>query len=475
VATVVGSRPAVGRFGLVGLVAVVASGAAVAGVFACRQAIGIDQYYNAPADAGASTSACGLPYGTSACASCVRTRCCAESSACAADPVCAPRLQCHGRCAIGGEQFRPCLAQCDLDHPGTSAPANALQACSVSQCEAECGLTCGLLGPNIPLDAAAGCQACIVADTNACAFNRACSSSVECIDWASCLGSCSTPDCQATCDALYNAGSSTSPLEAGTLLASAGSVYGGTCKGPCVSGSSWACVGHVVWPSPTAGSTTLTGRVLDFATNQPPLSAVDVSICLYTDNGCMGPLGRATTDGKGNWQAPLAGQAANGLQDIFAQLASPVGAAPAYVPELKFIGYPVSEPVAPINASQGINFVATLSEYQDVLSPAGVTWDTSKGWVGFSAYDCGLAQASGVTVALIGVTDRLVRPYYFRGRSYDFTAAATDASGQGGFVNVPPGQYVLAATVEGQTAPYSTGHVFVRAGARSLLHMYPTP
>ena len=43
---------------------------------ACRQAIGIDQYFNASADAGGGspadgwTTACGLPYGTNACASC---------------------------------------------------------------------------------------------------------------------------------------------------------------------------------------------------------------------------------------------------------------------------------------------------------------------------------------------------------------------------------------------------------------------
>jgi hypothetical protein len=57
------------RVGWLGLATVTVTTA----IFACRQTLGIDQYFNASAEAGseAGTSACRLPYGTSLCASCI--------------------------------------------------------------------------------------------------------------------------------------------------------------------------------------------------------------------------------------------------------------------------------------------------------------------------------------------------------------------------------------------------------------------
>jgi hypothetical protein len=229
----------------------------------------------------------------------------------------------------------------------------------------------------------------------------------------------------------------------------------------------------------TTTPATLTGLAIDVTTNAR-VSGLDVTICRFADNTCASPLGQGTTDSGGNWKA----QVAAGLgTDSFAQFTPSAMASESIVPEVFFIGYPVSESLAPFAAEQGITLFSTLDEYQQNLAPTGVGWDTTLAWVTFSVHDCTLALAGGVQVTLTG--DPLqedaaaqVRRYYMKDSSYDFTAEATygqgDSAGQGGFVNVPvPGQYTLTATANGKA--FSKGHVFVRAGIISVLFMYPMP
>src|ERR1700682_5689665 len=87
----------------------------------CRQIVGFDEAMGSRAqDAGADveaglppTEACGFPYGTAACASCVKASCCNESSACMSNASCAPYEKCVGTCS-GDPQ---CRAQCEIDSP----------------------------------------------------------------------------------------------------------------------------------------------------------------------------------------------------------------------------------------------------------------------------------------------------------------------------------------------------------------------
>jgi hypothetical protein len=87
---------------------------------ACRQIVGIDETqvaaaHDSGADVGAglemTATACGLPYGTATCASCVAASCCNESSACAANATCKPYAACVGSCGTDSA----CRAQCVLD------------------------------------------------------------------------------------------------------------------------------------------------------------------------------------------------------------------------------------------------------------------------------------------------------------------------------------------------------------------------
>src|SRR5258708_26682912 len=130
---------------------------------ACRQSVGFDEPRSH--DAAADVQVCALPYGTLACASCAKERCCGESLDCASEATCAPYETCAGACA--GDPT--CRAQCAVDHPpGTSTQGSALAACLVTHCEAACALPCGSLFYSVPPNAAPACEACYTSMTDAC-------------------------------------------------------------------------------------------------------------------------------------------------------------------------------------------------------------------------------------------------------------------------------------------------------------------
>jgi hypothetical protein len=438
----------------------VALGALLVGPLACRQLVGI----GSSPETDLTTSACGLSYDTPSCASCASSSCCDESNACAADSACARVAECIGGCKSDDWS---CRAQCLVETSGLGATFAAWEACTVRNCEGPCGLQCGALANGVPPETATACHDCFLTTSGACPLAQECSSSTDCLGTLACHAFCRTPDCQSSCIASYDAGAG--------LLSSISSIFKGTCTESCAtSGSNWSCLGSVAWPAVT-GTTTLSGQAIDVYSNDH-VSGLDVTICRFADNVCNSGLGHATTDSNGNWNAQvMPGLAA----DSFAQFTSAATASKSIVPELKFIGYPVSEPQAPIALPGGVNLVATLDEYRTYLAPTAVTWDPSLAWVAFVVHDCELNLARNVQVALEAdgpQPDAAAPPsrYYESGSAYDFMATATDSNGQGGFVNVPaPGQYILKATVAGKT--FSKGHVFVRPGTRSVLYMYPMP
>jgi hypothetical protein len=212
-------------------------------------------------------------------------------------------------------------------------------------------------------------------------------------------------------------------------------------------------------------------NIVDYATSLPSSTPLDVAICSFSDPDCKSPLARSQTDLQGNVSLPIQPSPApvGGLaEDSFAQLTGT-----GIVPELVFLGYPVSEPVAPIGT-----LVATLTptELETLLAPAGVTWDTSRGVIVFEVEDCDtVLGASGVKVT-IDAMDQQVRRFYLRNHAADVNATGTDGSGLGGFVNVPTGMIVnITATPPGLTKPSSVDHVYVRPGTMSFAFMYPTP
>ncbi len=273
----------------VGAIGLAAAAAAAASVFACQQIAGIPNDPPVPT----AVNACGLPYGTNACAACAATSCCTESSACAADPVCSAYEACLGK-ANGDWQLR---SQCGLDDPvGGSTTVSPLSACLATHCTSECGLTCGGLGATITEpDKAAECQQC-QAD-NACVSEQACASSEVCDAFIRCRFACETTGCLEGCLSAHDA---SAPAFSSFLGSSHGS-----CSAPCAYGQDWTCVGKVSWPSSKSDTTTLTVDVQDYETLQF-LPGVDVSVCNGSDVNCNPPgLAKGTTNDAGRVVIPV--------------------------------------------------------------------------------------------------------------------------------------------------------------------------
>ncbi len=445
--------------------------AALTGVFSCRQIAGIQD--NPAMDIAPTSTACGLPWGTSTCASCVNTWCCPASTACAQDPACSPSFQCLGACKLGDW---PCRTQCQIDHPASGAgELPSLVTCNATHCANECGLTCGALPLAASADAAVACQGCFEMDTNRCASALACTSSADCVGWLQCQAPGTTPDVRRVCDDRFGLADAGVPGTASPVAVLPPEIAaplqtltgGGPCKGPCAIGGEWTCVDRTVWPSPTLGGITLETQVVD-SMGQKPVSGVEVSICRFGDPNCLSPLNSAHVYSDANGLVTVrippgstADQAVDA--DSYAQLTSPTT-----FPALYFFGYPVSEPRAPIGEPYA--FVILTSNPQP-------GWDPSLGLLNALAIDCAGGAGYGVQFAIDLPDASGVIPYYFDDNNkVDTTLKATTPGGApygGGFVNVPPGTVTITATPIALGKPSSHAQVLIRAGTLTQVFLFP--
>jgi hypothetical protein len=471
-----------GRVGRVGGLGIATPAMAIAGFLACRQTIGIDQYFSAPADAGpdAGATACGLPFGTSTCAACAQAHCCAQSTTCAAESTfCAPYEGCLGNCS--GDPA--CRSKCTIDHlvpADNAAPVSALSACLASGCETECGLTCGGFAGYFSMpDAAAGCATCL--NRNACSNERACGSSVECDAFWRCYLACQTPDCQFACMPAHDAGAERfKPLYHD---------FAGTCATSCGYGSYWACLGRFSdWPSARSTTVTETWLVYD-VTSTAGVPAADVQVC--TSCPCSGAnsavLAHAQTDDAGYFSA------------TYTNTGSPSGAgaapctqvvAPGYVTYYAYAGFPFTEPTVSMRDSllPGSAWGLPIFKPADLQARAasvGGALDPTLGVVIARTWDCLSSPANGVDVTISGATaDSGAWPYFDAGLDAGLTAqtlSAGNLSASAAFFNIQPsgplggGSGTMTAALPGRSGHVAQDSVAVQPNAISGVHMPPTP
>jgi hypothetical protein len=449
----------------------VVSAAAIAAPVACRQLVGISD--SPQTDLAPTTAACGLSWPTNDCASCVQASCCAASTACANDVACKGHFQCFNACKVDDWT---CRARCTFDQSIVGAAEfPKLAACAASNCPSECGLVCGSQGALLAAEPEAGttCERCLESNGSYCKSARDCDMSATCVGWEQCFGGCTTPDCRNQCVTQFGldggiAGTAspfdTIPTE---LSSSINGLGNGPCAVPCGGGSNWSCLDRT-WPNSTLEGTTLETQVLDI-TRQTSVAGVSVSVCRFSDPTCDAPLNPLPTqsDANGFVKAtvpPAMNFVATLGPDTFVKFSSP-----AIFPELQFLGYPVSEPVAPI-ASPYVLVTATSNP------PAG--WDTSLGLINAVVFDCAGKAAPGVTIAT-DVTDAGAIPYCFESTSGAITTgvSVTTANGAGygcGFINMPPGMVTLTATPVGLGRPSSRLQVLAQPGTITSVFLYPT-
>jgi len=447
----------VGGIGLAGL-------AIATAVLACRQLVGITD--NPPTDL--TSTLCGLPYGTNACASCVSASCCAESSACAQDPVCTAYEGCLGQC--NGDP--KCRSECTSYPVTTASDVSALSACLASKCESACGLTCGGIA-NLVTEppSAASCQSCIEATPSICADARAWGTSVEGDAYWRCALACPTPDCRLTCATDHDAGAA--------LFSPFLGDFAGLCAGPCAYGGYWACVGHVNWPAAKSTTYTLSTPVVDYSTGKA-VPGLDVSMCTGGGGNLGCPCDPSSPTLVGHGQTDDAGiltlqvQQVIGANRIAATVCMEVTSPTlSTMPDFEYTGYPVSEQSVVISAANAPSLapeVITPAEFAIATAPYQAMPDTARGFVGAFVFDCLGFPAPEVTVTTDG-TDPLVSVKYSLGGD----AGATGSGGRAFVYHVPPGFLTLTATPLTLRKPVAVSSVNVAAGTVTGVEMYPYP
>lgn len=227
----------------------------------------------------------------------------------------------------------------------------------------------------------------------------------------------------------------------------------------------WECLGGIDPVEPTVETVSVTLVVVELTGD--PVPDATVVACARDDDDCATALGTATTD-------------ENGLATI----------ADLEVGELGFDGYfeltadgfqdGISVANPPIAASNDattprITTFLSTADFGLFAAALGTTADTERGHIALAARDCGgdTTPDDGAVFRATGLDDSSV-PFYLIDGTPDGTAEATDASGQGGFLNVLPGRRGVRVD---QSITYVGGldDVLVRAGWLTTLAVPPSP
>jgi hypothetical protein len=434
-------------------------------VLSCRQIVGITD----DPPHGSTTTACGLPFGTNACASCASASCCAESSACAADSTCSLYESCLGDC--NGDPA--CRSHCAIDHPvGTASDVSALSACLADRCESDCGLRCGALaGWQVEPDAAVACANCLAA--NACSTTKACATSVECDAIHRCILACPTLDCMQACQTSHGVTIDYgNPVDAGAPVDSSGAAWSasaqalnGVCASACATGGYWECVGKVSWPVPKSNTATIHFWAKDYS-DTGALADIGVSVCDTSDVDCSTPARSGATGPTG--EVSLAFANINSLNRNLGFTGYLKFSSQQYLPGQLFWGFPLSEPDFFLYGTS-----VTPASFQAIIAAENVSLDPSRSALNVVVFDCLGSQAPDVTVNVSSAdgetivnTANLVR------------SNTTDSTGTLLWSNVPTGPVTVTATPMAIGRPSSIVNANVQGAAGiggPTIYAVPTP
>lgn len=219
----------------------------------------------------------------------------------------------------------------------------------------------------------------------------------------------------------------------------------------------WACLPEGI-ASTSMGRGPFTVHVpLVSVLTQKPVADVTAQVCAKIDSACIAPLGEAVkSDELGiltlNIEADF---------DGFLKLEHP-----DFGTSLYFFNPSVTRDVDfPAVRLASTEMVAML------MQQIGTTYDPSRGAVVLTASDCLGDSASGVGYSENKSDDR-IKAFYSADGLPTTLSHATDASGYGGFIDVPPGNLSIQGTQEDFGAVGSLS-LFVKAGTTSYSRMVP--
>ncbi len=227
-----------------------------------------------------------------------------------------------------------------------------------------------------------------------------------------------------------------------------------TCQAP----GPWTCLDNVVWPSSTPGNVTAIINFTDIITGQP-VAGVAFQVCHKLDTTCAAPIIRDLT-------SDSAGRASFTVQSGFDGYFQSTSA--GIMPFLYFF-YP------PLTSNREVPSVPILQEtaLATFATMAGGTVMPNRGHVLARAYNCLGQTAEGVHFTSPEGNDETA-PFYMIKGIPSTKHSATDSSGNGGLLNLPPGTATLTGVLDNGDA-IGTLSVVTVAGRMTYTAMVPSP
>ena len=226
----------------------------------------------------------------------------------------------------------------------------------------------------------------------------------------------------------------------------------------------WGCVGNVEWDMATSDPLVLNARFRRLS-DESPVEGAPAKLCGPLDAECTDPLDTGTTDSNG--ELSLTGY--YGFRGY--TLVEPPPSYPNMAPAILWASPPRFDEVAvediqpahltAVEVVSGIGLLLGVSVNPDAGHIFGLTGDWNQ------------QPISNVTLrSEVVATD--TEQYYFDGSLPSKTATETDASGLGGFINVPAGLVTITATSL-DVGRLGSATVLVKPGHITYLGIGPTP
>jgi hypothetical protein len=223
--------------------------------------------------------------------------------------------------------------------------------------------------------------------------------------------------------------------------------------------SAWSCLGSVQRGASGERQVSLTLRVVDVITTQPPAD-LHVALCPKLDVDCAHPLEGESLVQESGW---LTIRAPAGF-DGYVELKSP-----QTTPALFFVTLPVWQDTV----LQSVLPVVSRQGFEGIARALGSTLDLEKlGHVYALASDCAGTPAEGVRFEIDRKTEATTR-YYMINNVPVASAVATDASGSGGYLNLAGGFTRITGFVSHSGALVGESGFMVRPGAVSYPLVLP--
>lgn len=227
----------------------------------------------------------------------------------------------------------------------------------------------------------------------------------------------------------------------------------------------WECVGNNNPVVPVKPQVQLTITVGDLIHPENSVSdAVVMKSCRKLDVACATPIvDRVRPDASGHATFTVEG-GFDGYIEV-----DPAVSPPIYVPTLIFISIPLAD-----DAMNPATMLVSIADLAALSQSAGGMVDTKLGAVIYRAANCQRMNAAGI-VAKLDSDSPDTKKFFFVGGLPTQTANATDASGLGGFINVPVGVRSLSGTRTTDDLFIGTVSVLVRPGFFSYSLLAPQP